>query len=130
MSSPSKLKPKVSLDQNMSNCTRLLLAIKSISNCDIFRWSYVFLAFNLIFSRGLATIVLQYYDMDYPTYAICRNSKMVFVMFLSVVWLKKSYHCTDWILVLLTSLSVLCFRLASHDVWFSSANTMVCTFLS
>ncbi len=83
------------------------------------------LALNLIFSRGLATTVLQYYDMDYPTYAICRNSKMVFVMLLSVVWLRKPYRCSDWILVLLTSLSVLSFRLASHDLWFSSANTMV-----
>merc|ERR1719361_2702588 len=69
-------------------------------------------------------IVLQYYDMDYPTYAICRNSKMVFVMVLSVVWLRKPYQCSDWVLVLLTSLSVLSFRLASHDLWFSTANTM------
>ena len=112
--------------QDMSCYKKLYRSIGSIFSCDIFRWSYVFLAFNLIFSRGLATIVLQYYDMDYPTYAICRNSKMVFVMFLSVVWLKKAYHCTDWILVVLTSVSVLCFRLASHGVWFSSANTMVC----
>ena len=79
---------------------------------------------SYIFSRGLGTVVLQVFDMDYPTYAICRNSKMIFVMFLSVVWLKKSYHFIDFVLVILISVSVLCFRLSSHDVWFSTANTM------
>ena len=106
---------------------RTVSALRSLSSDFHFRTSYLLLALNLILSRGLATIVLQYYDMDYPTYAICRNSKMVFVMALSVVWLRKPYRCSDWILVLLTSLSVLSFRLASHDLWFSSANTMVCT---
>lgn len=92
---------------------------------DKYPLSYIMLALNLILSRGLSTVVLQYYDMDYPTYAICRNSKMVFVMFLSVFWLKKSYNFTDWILVVLTSLSVLCFRVASHDLLTSKVNTIV-----
>eukprot|EP01084_Bolivina_argentea_P005938 11223_1 len=112
---------------HLTTCNKLYISLVNIwIFCirDLFCWSYLFLSFNLIFSRGLATIVLQYYDMDYPTYAICRNSKMVFVMFLSVVWLKKSYKLSDWILVVLISISVLCFRLASHDVWFSQANTM------
>eukprot|EP01084_Bolivina_argentea_P176317 305146_1 len=111
---------------NMCILKRLYRSIVTVlSMRGIFHCSYILLSLNLIFSRGLGTIVLQYYDMDYPTYAICRNSKMVFVMFLSVVWLKKSYHCAHWVLVLLTTLSVLCFRLASHDLgWFSSANTM------
>lgn len=93
---------------------------------ETFRWSYIFLALNLVISRGLATVVLQYYDMDYPTYAICRNSKMVFIMILSILWLHKSYQISDWFLVALTTIAVLCFRLASQSTWVSSVNTMVC----
>ncbi|ETO22026.1 Drug/Metabolite transporter superfamily, partial [Reticulomyxa filosa] len=90
----------------------------------IFPLSYLMFALNLILAKGLATVSLQYFDMDYPTYAVCRNSKLVFVMLLSVFWLHKKYHMDDWVVVFCVSASLFCFRAGAHDVWFSKANTM------
>ena len=99
-------------NSNNSNCGIINWFI-----CNKFRWEYLFLGLILVLQRGLSTLVIATKQLDYATYQICRNSKMLFVMLLSILWLKKKYKFIDYILVILITLSVIVFKIAGsiHD---------------
>src|SRR5690606_13058538 len=68
---------------------------------------------------------------------ICRNSKMIFIIILSTLWLKKKYYFLDYITVILISLSIFFFSMATMNItmettinttmetWFTNSNTIV-----